>query len=510
MSGVLVEHSTWLDRLFAVNHRRLGPWYVPLWLLVSGCGIVFLAWPAQYFTELPLLAPEGVGPDAFGVAMVVGVVITLVTQIWAGTVMFSPVIRFARGEQVDPVAVWQAAVRRVPLVSVVCTASYCLLGNTAILAVIGPRNHYRPLTYLGAWLVMDLITAAAGFFFVLIWEVAYRPVLRELQPLLPEDFASSRAWVTLSRRNAIASASAAMYTAAATSSLVSGVDGRDSQLVVAVLATLGASLTFGGVITALVSNSIFMRVSEITTALLLLGRREYDVRVAVRAGDELDTAAVSLNRMARRLQADDDALRASRARLLSVADAERRRMERDLRHRVLARLHQLGRAVADLEAEVADRPALQPVCSQVRASIADAVLEIRRLSLGVYPSELTESGLRVALASAAERMPVETTLALEPIGRLEPELESAVYFCCTEALQNAAKHAPRARVMMTLAVIGDQLTFAVQDDGDGFDAGADGTGLANMRDRIRAVGGDVQIRSRPGVGTTVAGWVPVT
>jgi signal transduction histidine kinase len=231
--------------------------------------------------------------------------------------------------------------------------------------------------------------------------------------------------------------------------------------------------------------------------------------VAVRTGDELDDAAMSLNRAAERLDADDTALRASRARLASIADGERRRMERDLRRRVLVRLQRISEEVGEVEAQLTDIPDLHRLCSRVQGSVAEAEAEINRLARGVYPAELTELGLEVALAAAADRMAVPTTLTSPGVGRLEGAQESAVYFCCNEALQNAAKHAgDSATATVTLARENGRLLFEVVDDGHGFAVNGSGRGLANMRDRIRAVGGDLMVVSNPGIGTRIAGWVP--
>lgn len=503
--------EAWIDAVYTRSYRRHRRRYVETWLAVSGAGIVFVAWPTQFFTLHPLWGPAAGDARAFVVTMISGVLVTAVLMPWVALRPFRPVVRFLRGEPVDPTAVWFAAVRRPPFVSAVCTTAYCVFGNIPILVVVGAPREFTAIDYVSGWLVASLITAAAGFFFVLIWEVAFRPVLREVQPLLPADFDPGGSWLTLSRRSALASAAVMAYTGAAVSCLVSVTDDRELALAIAVLATIGAAATFGGVITGLVSHSIFMRVSVLKTALVLIGDREHGVRVAVRAGDELDEAAMSLNRMAERLEADDDALRASRARLASIADGERQRMERDLRRRVLVRLQKISTELDGLEAQFVDMPDLHRMCSRVQASVAEGEHEIHRLARGVYPAELTELGLEAALAAAADRMAVPTVLRSPGVGRLDRAQESAVYFCCNEALQNAAKHAgDAATATVNLGRDEDRLVFAVADDGSGFPPNGDGRGLANMRDRIRAVGGDLTITSAPGAGTTVAGWVPTS
>jgi signal transduction histidine kinase len=133
------------------------------------------------------------------------------------------------------------------------------------------------------------------------------------------------------------------------------------------------------------------------------------------------------------------------------------------------------------------------------------------MARGVYPALLTDAGLAEALRAAALRAPVAAEVHSDGVGRYAPEVESAVYFCCLEALQNAAKHARDAtRVTISLEQ-GDGLRFEVRDDGPGFDPGtaARGAGLTNMRDRIGALGGEVTVASEPGRGVVVRGSVPV-
>jgi signal transduction histidine kinase len=98
------------------------------------------------------------------------------------------------------------------------------------------------------------------------------------------------------------------------------------------------------------------------------------------------------------------------------------------------------------------------------------------------------------------------------IGRYPQEIESALYFCCLEALQNVAKYANATRVDVRLSENADELAFEVQDDGQGFDASSArrGSGLQGMADRLAAVGGTLDVRSAPGAGTTVTGNLPTT
>jgi signal transduction histidine kinase len=122
-----------------------------------------------------------------------------------------------------------------------------------------------------------------------------------------------------------------------------------------------------------------------------------------------------------------------------------------------------------------------------------------------------DSGLLEALRAAANRSPLGVSVDADGIGRHTSEIEAAVYFCCLEALQNAAKHAPGSNVQITVTEGEDHLSFEVRDDGPGFDvvAATAGHGYINMSDRLGAIGGTITWESTPSAGATVAGTVPI-
>ena len=129
----------------------------------------------------------------------------------------------------------------------------------------------------------------------------------------------------------------------------------------------------------------------------------------------------------------------------------------------------------------------------------------------MYPSLLAARGLPDAIRTAALQSPVPALVEVDGADRYSQEIETAAYFCCIEALQNVAKHAPDATsVSISLSRNGD-LRFEVRDDGPGFPVadGITGHGLVNMRDRVAAVSGELEIRSTPGAGTVVVGTIPV-
>ena len=152
-----------------------------------------------------------------------------------------------------------------------------------------------------------------------------------------------------------------------------------------------------------------------------------------------------------RLEADLRAtvadLRASRARLASAADAGRREIERNLHDGAQQRLVALRMRLADAEAQAASDDELRRSLGELGADTEETIDELRSLARGVYPALLVDHGLASALTSVAGRSPqpvhVETALA----GRFAPQIEGAVYFCCLEAIQNAAKHAGAGAVV---------------------------------------------------------------
>ena len=204
-------------------------------------------------------------------------------------------------------------------------------------------------------------------------------------------------------------------------------------------------------------------------------------------------------------------LRHSRARIFASADLERRRIERDLhdgaQHGLVALRVRIGLA----RQRLADDPTQADQVLHELSEAVDAVLQdVRRLAKGVYPSVLADRGLVEALRAAARNSPLPVIVRAENVDRYREDVEAAVYFSCMEALQNAVKHAQDASVRISLEGNGT-LCFEVGDDGVGFavtDTPA-GSGLANMRDRVEAVGGSLTLRSAPGEGTTVAGVIPL-
>jgi signal transduction histidine kinase len=232
--------------------------------------------------------------------------------------------------------------------------------------------------------------------------------------------------------------------------------------------------------------------------------------------EQLESQAAELAGWNRTLEARVDEqtreLRASRTRVVLAADAERRRIERDLHDG--AQQHLIGLALQiRLAGELAESDPAQAreLIDSLDREIEAAIDELRDLAHGIYPPLLQDRGLADALAAATLRSPIAAAVEADGLGRYPADVEATAYFCCVEALQNAAKHAGEgATVTISLHANGD-LFFVVADTGQGFatDGAKAGAGITNMRDRVGALGGTLQIDSTRGRGTTVRGSIPL-
>ena len=206
-----------------------------------------------------------------------------------------------------------------------------------------------------------------------------------------------------------------------------------------------------------------------------------------------------------------DALRASQRRLVGAASAERRKIERDLHDGVQQKLVAL-RIQLELVRDLARESGLWNRLAGLAADFDDALDELRSAAHGIYPPLLADEGLAAALREVARRSTVPLTVDLADVGRLSEDRETAIYYCCLEALQNVAKHAgDDAEALLRLWRDRNAVRFAVSDNGLGFvpRPAHNGAGLTNMTDRIGAVGGTLSVRSTPEEGTTVLGGVAI-
>ena len=204
-------------------------------------------------------------------------------------------------------------------------------------------------------------------------------------------------------------------------------------------------------------------------------------------------------------RAELDSVRASRARIVTAALAERRRLERDLHDGAQQHLLGLAARLTVAMSRTSD-PEATAAFADARAGLGEVLAELRDLAHGIHPATLVQGGLAAALEEVAERLPLAIHLDVAPY-RAPATVEAAAYFAACEALTNAVKHARASQVSVVVRVTATHLEMEIADDGSG---GADpaGNGLANIADRIGAVDGEAVIDSPPDDGTRLLVRIP--
>lgn len=210
-----------------------------------------------------------------------------------------------------------------------------------------------------------------------------------------------------------------------------------------------------------------------------------------------------------RLRARVTDLTQTRARMVDAADAERRRIERDLHDGAQQHLVSLAMNLGRAKAKFDDDPeAARELVARAHDEAKDSIAALRDVVRGVHPAVLTDRGLDAALSALAARSPVPVTLRVSIDGRCGPTAEAIAYFVVSEGLTNAVKHAGARRIEVHAEREGGRLLVAVSDDGRGGATATPGGGLAGLRDRVAAVDGTFRIDSPAGAGTTVSVELP--
>jgi len=203
-------------------------------------------------------------------------------------------------------------------------------------------------------------------------------------------------------------------------------------------------------------------------------------------------------------------LEESRERVVDAAEAERRRIERDLhdgaQQRLVSVAMELGRAKAKFSDDIEGAAAL---VDQAHAEAKAALIELRDLVRGVHPPVLTDRGLDAALSGLIARSPIPVDLKVEVPVRPRAAVEAVAYFVVAEALTNIAKHsrASHARVVVEGHGFPGTLNLVISDDGIG-GADADGAGLSGLADRVSGVDGTLSVESPSGGPTIISAVLP--
>jgi len=259
----------------------------------------------------------------------------------------------------------------------------------------------------------------------------------------------------------------------------------------------GATVTWIGYETrkigAVVHDTRLLDVPEFTTALVPLMR-----------------IAMERDRLHRDLVSKLDQLRASRLRILETADAERRRLERNLHDGAQQRLVALSLALRLARKQLdSDPDAARAALAAAGDELSLALDELRELARGLHPAVLSDHGLRTAVHALATRAPLPVEIEDVPDGRLPEPVEAGAYYLIAEALTNVTKYAEASVVRVRVEASDGRLVVEVTDDGVGGADPAGGSGLRGLADRVEALGGSLEVVSPVGEGTTLRAEIPL-
>ena len=219
--------------------------------------------------------------------------------------------------------------------------------------------------------------------------------------------------------------------------------------------------------------------------------------------------ALENERLQAELRAQVAELRVSRARIVSVGDDERRRLERDLHDGAQQRLLSLGLALQLARTRLGpETNGAAELLAEADEELRAALDELRDLARGIHPAVLTEHGLSAALQSLAERSRVPVTIVDVPAERLPEPAEAAAYFLVSEALTNAAKYAQASQVRVSVTHRSECVLVDVSDDGIGGADPSRGSGLRGLADRVHALDGELDLESPAGRGTHLHVEIP--
>ncbi|KAA1429307.1 sensor histidine kinase [Nocardioides antri] len=495
-----------LEGLVRVAHRRLGPWYFHGLVVATGLLVVTVTVPLQNLTQVPLWTGSFEGWQYIGVFMAIAAASGPFVLGLVVVPRHRALLAHLRGQEVDPAAVWRECVTRLPATAALTSLAWGVVVVGGGVAFVGQREDFGVLTYPGAYAAHALILVGVAAFYLMVWELALLPITREVARALPAGF-REQSLVTGRRRLILLNTSITFTVGCETAGLSVGFAGEHRSLMV-VLVLVGLMTTYVGVLLALVSSSVTRRVDELADALNSAARGGAPMRMLPTSGDEFDSVGGAFNTMVGLLEDHAEELRGSRSRLVSVADATRRHIERDLHDGAQQHLALLSMQLGQLESTCAQHGSVAARVHEIRAELSAVVAEMRVLAHGIYPASLEAEGLPSALRAAARESDVVVRLDIAVESRWSHPVETAVYFGCWEVLQRA-RHAATGDATLEIA-LGEH----------------DGTGTVELcvrpalpaeheaelalflQDRLGAVGGTLVTRPR-GTDVVYVGRVPV-
>jgi signal transduction histidine kinase len=229
----------------------------------------------------------------------------------------------------------------------------------------------------------------------------------------------------------------------------------------------------------------------------------------VRAAGAAAALALENQRLSAELRARIVELRSSRARLVEAADAERRRLERNLHDGAQSRLVALALKLRLARSRVDDDSEAAVMLDESSAELKASLAELRELARGIHPTVLTDRGLEAAIRALADRAPLPVQVVCDVPEPLPPPVESAVYYVVAEALTNVGKYAQAEHASVAVETVARTVTAEVADDGRGGADASSGSGLRGLEDRVGALDGRLSVHSPPGEGTRLRAEIPL-
>ena len=240
-----------------------------------------------------------------------------------------------------------------------------------------------------------------------------------------------------------------------------------------------------------------------------LAEGDLAVRMPETGVAEIGELERAFNTMAASLEESHADLRESRARVVAASDETRRRIERDLHDGTQQRLVSLGLEIRAAEAmSPAELTELRSQLSRAAGGLTEAVEELQEIARGIHPAILSKGGLGPALRTLARRSPIPVELQLNTDSGLPQPIEAAAYYVVSEALTNAAKHSRASAVWVDVETQDGGVRISIRDDGVGGAAPSRGSGLLGLKDRVEALGGEIELDSSSGNGTSLRVAIP--
>jgi signal transduction histidine kinase len=266
-------------------------------------------------------------------------------------------------------------------------------------------------------------------------------------------------------------------------------------------------LLFSGYLT----RAIVLPVRRASAMATRLAGGDLSVRMPETGAAEIGALERAFNTMGSSLEVSRADLTESRARVVAASDETRRRIERDLHDGTQQRLVSLGLELRSAESMVPpELTELRLQLSNTAQGLAGAVEELQEISRGIHPAILSRGGLAPSLRTLARRSAIPVELQVDVDRRLPERIEAAAYYVVSEALTNAAKHSHASTVQVDVEAGDGGLGVSIRDDGVGGAAPGQGSGLLGLKDRVDALGGEIELDSPSGGGTSLRVRIPTS